>query len=91
MNEVQPVMVDADTIREIRQSVAALCAGFPGEYWRALDREKAYPTAFVNAITPPFEAQYAAYPAKPIRPSSEDTLIMRPSRCLSITGNTAWR
>ena len=35
----------------IREAVAKLCAGFPGPYWRALDREMAYPTAFVNALT----------------------------------------
>ena len=29
----------------------ALCAGFPGEYWRKLDRERAYPTEFVAALT----------------------------------------
>ena len=29
----------------------ALCANFPGEYWRKLDRERAYPTEFVNALT----------------------------------------
>ncbi|MET3482585.1 acyl-CoA dehydrogenase family protein [Methylobacterium sp. 1973] len=36
---------------EIREAVAKLCAGFPGAYWRALDREMTYPTAFVNALT----------------------------------------
>ncbi|MGX9981373.1 acyl-CoA dehydrogenase family protein [Methylobacterium fujisawaense] len=36
---------------EIREAIAKLCAGFPGAYWRALDREMAYPTAFVNALT----------------------------------------
>jgi alkylation response protein AidB-like acyl-CoA dehydrogenase len=36
---------------EIRESVRRLCAQFPGEYWRALDRERAYPTAFVAALT----------------------------------------
>ena len=36
---------------EIREAVAKLCAGFPGAYWRGLDREMAYPTAFVNALT----------------------------------------
>ncbi|MDE4912588.1 acyl-CoA/acyl-ACP dehydrogenase [Methylobacterium sp. 092160098-2] len=36
---------------DIREAVAKLCAGFPGAYWRALDREMAYPTAFVNALT----------------------------------------
>lgn len=36
---------------EIRDAVARLCAGFPGEYWRKLDREMAYPTEFVAALT----------------------------------------
>ena len=36
---------------EIREAVAALCARFPGEYWRAKDRERAYPTEFVAALT----------------------------------------
>ena len=34
----------------IREEVAKLCAGFPGEYWRAKDRERAYPTEFVTAL-----------------------------------------
>jgi alkylation response protein AidB-like acyl-CoA dehydrogenase len=36
---------------EIRDAVARLCADFPGEYWRRLDREMAYPTEFVTALT----------------------------------------
>ena len=36
---------------EIRDAVARLCADFPGEYWRKLDREQAYPTDFVAALT----------------------------------------
>lgn len=36
---------------EIRESVRKLCADFPGSYWQALDRERAYPTAFVRALT----------------------------------------
>jgi len=36
---------------DIRDAVARLCAGFPGEYWRKLDREMAYPTEFVTALT----------------------------------------
>jgi hypothetical protein len=31
--------------------VRALCAEFPGEYWRKVDRERAYPTEFVQALT----------------------------------------
>ena len=34
----------------IRESVARLCAQFPGEYWRRLDREMAYPKEFVQAL-----------------------------------------
>src|SRR6201986_5637800 len=41
----------ADEIEQVRASVRALCAGFPGEYWRKLDRERAYPTKFVAALT----------------------------------------
>jgi alkylation response protein AidB-like acyl-CoA dehydrogenase len=36
---------------EIREAVAKLCARFPGSYWRGLDREMAYPTDFVEALT----------------------------------------
>ncbi len=36
---------------EIREAVAQLCADFPGDYWRALDQERAYPTEFVQALT----------------------------------------
>ena len=36
---------------EIRESVRKLCQGFPGEYWRRLDRAQAYPTEFVKALT----------------------------------------
>jgi len=41
----------SDTYPEIRGAVAKLCARFPGEYWRDLDRRMAYPTEFVNALT----------------------------------------
>ncbi|WP_445503831.1 acyl-CoA dehydrogenase family protein [Microvirga sp. G4-2] len=36
---------------EIRDAVAKLCSDFPGEYWRKLDREMAYPAEFVAALT----------------------------------------
>ena len=39
------------TYPEIRSAVSALCAQFPGEYWRKLDEARAYPTAFVQALT----------------------------------------
>jgi alkylation response protein AidB-like acyl-CoA dehydrogenase len=36
---------------DIRASVRKLCEGFPGEYWRTLDRDMAYPAEFVKALT----------------------------------------
>jgi acyl-CoA dehydrogenase len=36
---------------EIREAVVRLCEDFPGEYWRALDREGRYPDEFVRALT----------------------------------------
>ncbi len=43
--------MEAADLAPIRESVRALCANFPGEYWRALDRERAYPEKFVAALT----------------------------------------
>ena len=40
-----------EAFADIRDSVGALCADFPGEYWRRLDAERAYPEAFVRALT----------------------------------------
>ncbi|HEX6998030.1 MAG TPA: acyl-CoA dehydrogenase family protein [Gammaproteobacteria bacterium] len=39
-----------DEHADIRDAVAKLCEGFPGEYWRELDRRRAYPTEFVTAL-----------------------------------------
>ena len=36
---------------EIREAVGKLCEQFPGAYWRKLDRDMAYPQAFVDALT----------------------------------------
>jgi acyl-CoA dehydrogenase len=44
-------MAEDKSFPEIRQSIRRLCARFPGEYWRALDRERAYPSEFVRALT----------------------------------------
>ncbi|WP_187969054.1 acyl-CoA dehydrogenase family protein [Aquibium microcysteis] len=40
-----------EEIASIRESVRRLCATFPPEYWRRLDRESAYPTEFVRALS----------------------------------------
>ena len=59
---------ESDEFADIRASVRALCAKFPGEYWRALDRERAYPTEFVDALT---QAGYlAALMVSPLPPYS---------------------
>ena len=36
---------------EIREQVGRLCANYPGDYWRAMDIERAYPTKFVEELT----------------------------------------
>jgi acyl-CoA dehydrogenase len=41
----------ADQYQEIRDAVRALCAEFPDEYHRKIDAERAYPEAFVDALT----------------------------------------
>jgi alkylation response protein AidB-like acyl-CoA dehydrogenase len=41
----------ADDHEEIRASVRRLCAEFPGSYWQAKDRDRAYPGEFVQALT----------------------------------------
>ncbi|AEI37634.1 MAG: acyl-CoA dehydrogenase family protein [Zymomonas mobilis subsp. pomaceae] len=40
-----------DDYADIRDEVRKLCAEFPGEYWRKLDREGAYPTEFVKTLS----------------------------------------
>ena len=36
---------------EVRDAVARLCADYPDAYWRDKDRDKAYPSEFVQALT----------------------------------------
>ena len=36
---------------EIRDAVAKLCTDFDGKYWQACDADRAYPSAFVAALT----------------------------------------
>ncbi|MCY4164973.1 MAG: acyl-CoA/acyl-ACP dehydrogenase, partial [Gammaproteobacteria bacterium] len=43
--------IDKEQLREIREAVRAICVDFPGEYWRKLDRERAYPSEFTRAMT----------------------------------------
>ena len=36
---------------ELRESVRKICEKYPGEYWRKLEHEQAYPTEFVTELT----------------------------------------
>ena len=44
-------MVLGEDFPEIREAVGRICENFPGEYWRELDAERAYPSAFVDTLT----------------------------------------
>ncbi|MDB5092820.1 MAG: acyl-CoA dehydrogenase domain protein, partial [Candidatus Eremiobacteraeota bacterium] len=37
--------------RELREGVRNVCAAYPDAYWRELDAKRAYPDAFVAALT----------------------------------------
>ncbi|WP_335653969.1 acyl-CoA dehydrogenase family protein, partial [Parasphingorhabdus sp.] len=53
-------MGEAELIQDytpIREEVAKLCQKFPGEYWRARDKAREYPSDFVAALG---EAGYLA-------------------------------
>jgi acyl-CoA dehydrogenase len=51
MGGIGMTMTESEDITEIRRAVQALCAEFPGEYWREKDRDRAYPDEFVDALT----------------------------------------
>src|SRR5438034_9492998 len=40
-----------DLHHDLRSAVRDLCKAFPDSYWRELDAARAYPDAFVNALT----------------------------------------
>jgi len=42
---------DTTAYAEIRDAVRSLCAQFPGQYHRAIDAQRGYPEAFVDALT----------------------------------------
>ena len=45
--ELPPV----DEHQELRDAIRALCAGFDATYWQNIDEQRAYPQAFVDALT----------------------------------------
>ena len=40
-----------EVVSQVRETVQRVCEEFDGEYWREKDRERAYPTEFVNKLT----------------------------------------
>ncbi|GAB4168480.1 MAG: acyl-CoA dehydrogenase family protein [Thalassobaculales bacterium] len=47
-----PVTVElGEDYPELRDAVRALCANYPGSYWRELEERDAYPTAFIAELT----------------------------------------
>ncbi len=40
-----------EVISQVRETVQRVCEEFDGEYWREKDREREYPTEFVNKLT----------------------------------------
>lgn len=40
-----------EVISQVRETVQKVCEEFDGEYWREKDREREYPTEFVNKLT----------------------------------------
>ena len=44
-------MAPQENYTEIRDAVRKLCARYPDEYWRKLDRDSVYPTEFVTALS----------------------------------------
>jgi alkylation response protein AidB-like acyl-CoA dehydrogenase len=51
MSERAAFYAEDEDVAQIREAVAALCQDFPGEYWRAKDRIREYPSEFVQALT----------------------------------------
>jgi acyl-CoA dehydrogenase len=45
------LLAQEDNHAEIREAVRRLCANFPGSYWQRLDRDRLYPTEFVESLS----------------------------------------
>ncbi|GGL40139.1 acyl-CoA dehydrogenase family protein [Nocardia jinanensis] len=44
-------LFESDLRKDLRSAVDRICADFPDEYWRELDRDRRYPEKFVEALT----------------------------------------
>ena len=40
-----------EVVAQLRATIKKVCEEFPGEYWRAKDRDRAYPKEFVDKLT----------------------------------------
>ena len=40
-----------EVVAQLRDTIKKICEEFPGEYWRAKDRDRAYPKEFVDKLT----------------------------------------
>ncbi|WP_353108101.1 acyl-CoA dehydrogenase family protein [Gordonia sp. (in: high G+C Gram-positive bacteria)] len=44
-------LFETDLRKDLRSAVDQICAEYPDEYWRGLDRDRLYPEKFVEALT----------------------------------------
>ncbi|MGH7030774.1 MAG: acyl-CoA dehydrogenase family protein, partial [Stellaceae bacterium] len=51
MSDTATMVALGEDYPELRESIRKICEGYPGEYWRRLEAEQAYPTAFIAELT----------------------------------------
>jgi acyl-CoA dehydrogenase len=51
MTDDLTTMALGEDYADLRAAVRRICDGYPGEYWRDLERESGYPTAFIDELT----------------------------------------
>src|SRR5215469_11650990 len=51
VSDTATMLVLGEDYPELRDSVRKICERYPGEYWRKLEAEQAYPTEFITELT----------------------------------------
>ena len=51
MTDTATMLALGEDYPELREAVRQICERFPGAYWRKLEEEQAYPTAFIAELT----------------------------------------
>src|SRR5205823_14374983 len=51
MTDTATMVALGEDYPELRESVRKICERYPGEYWRKLEAEQAYPTEFITELT----------------------------------------